>query len=246
MKKLVAYPVTVLYYIVFLLCLLLFHALQVIAFTFWGRKGQGAVADVLTLSLLRCLNLLGTRFTLINYQPLPTDRPILLVANHQSTYDIPPLHWYFRKNKPRYVSKMELQKGIPSISYNLRKGGSALIDRRNAVQALAAITEFAKNVAKDNACAVVFPEGTRSRDGRPRRFQRKGLRTLIKQLPNALIVPVSINNSWQLSKYNYFPIPLGTQVSLTVHPAIAIDALPVEELIDHLEATIHGGVVSPT
>ena len=246
MKKLVAYPLTVIYYIVFLLCLLLFHALQVVAYTFWGRKGQGRVANVLTLSLLRCLNLLGTRFSLINYQPLPTNRPILLIANHQSTYDIPPLHWFFRKNNPRYVSKIELRKGIPSISYNLRKGGSALINRGNTVQALDAITKFAKQVAQDNACAVVFPEGTRSRNGHPRRFQRKGLRTLIKYLPNALVVPVSINNSWQLSKYNYFPIPLGTRVSLTVHPSIPIDALPLEELIDHLEATIHGGIVSPT
>lgn len=246
MKKLVAYPLTVIYYIVFLLCLLLFHALQVIAYTLWGQKAQGRFANLLSLSIMRCLNLLGTRFRLINFQPLPTDRPILLVANHQSTYDIPPLHWFFRKNSPRYVSKIELQKGVPGISYNLRKGGSALIDRRNPEQALAAITKFAKQIVQDNACAVLFPEGTRSRNGHPRRFQRKGLRTLITHLPNALIVPVSINNSWQLSKYNYFPIPLGTQVNLTVHPTITIDALPTEELIDHLEATIHGGVISPT
>jgi 1-acyl-sn-glycerol-3-phosphate acyltransferase len=244
MKKIVAYPFTVIYYTAFLLCLWVFHVLQVIGFTLGGQKAQGKAANALTFFLLRCLNLLGTRITIYNKPKLPKNRPIILVSNHQSTYDIPPLHWYFRNHKPRFVSKIELQSGIPSISYNLRKGGSALIDRKNPEQALNAITEFAKNVAKDNACAILFPEGTRSKNGQPRRFQRKGLRTLIEHLPNALVVPVTINNSWKLSRYNYFPMPLGVHLTLTVHPPIAADALAVEELIDQLENTVHQAVIA--
>ena len=41
-----------------------------------------------------------------------------------------------RKWHPKFISKKELGKGIPSVSYNLKYGGSALIDRKDPKQAL--------------------------------------------------------------------------------------------------------------
>ena len=63
----------------------------------------------------------------------------MIVANHQSMNDIPPIIWYLRKHHPKFVSKMELGKGIPSVSYNLVHGGSVLIDRKNSKQAIGQI-----------------------------------------------------------------------------------------------------------
>ena len=60
--------------------------------------------------------------------------PVVFVANHQSLYDIPPFIWFMRSNHPKFISKIELAKGIPSVSYNLRHGGAALIDRKNPRQ----------------------------------------------------------------------------------------------------------------
>ena len=68
--------------------------------------------------------------------------PLIIVSNHQSMNDIPPIIWYMRKYHPKFVSKIELGKGIPSVSYNLRHGGSALIDRKDSKQALVAIARF--------------------------------------------------------------------------------------------------------
>ena len=66
--------------------------------------------------------------------------------------------------------------------------------------------------------------------------------TLFTEIPNAQILPVSIANSWQLSRYNYFPIPLGVKVKIQFHPLLEIHKANFDELIDTLEKTIHQGV----
>ena len=63
-------------------------------------------------------------------------QPYIIVCNHQSLYDIPPLIWYLRQIHPKFISKKELGRGIPSVSFNLRHGGSLLIDRAKAKDAL--------------------------------------------------------------------------------------------------------------
>jgi len=120
--------------------------------------------------LLRCINLVGntTNYT-CNYT-LPENKPLLVVANHQSMFDISMIVWYMRKISPHFISKIELGKGIPSISYNLRHGGSILIDRKNKRQSLPAIIGFGKRLQQNNETGVIFPEGTRSRDGKPKQF----------------------------------------------------------------------------
>jgi 1-acyl-sn-glycerol-3-phosphate acyltransferase len=76
------------------------------------------------------MKILGTKISFEITTALPEDRPLIFVANHQSTYDIPPLIWHLRKYHPKFISKIELGKGIPSVSFNLRHGGSILIDRK--------------------------------------------------------------------------------------------------------------------
>ena len=73
---------------------------------------------------------LGTRIVFNLKAELPVRRSIIFVVNHQSTYDIPPIIWHLRKFHPKFISKIELGKGIPSVSFNLRHGGSVLIDRK--------------------------------------------------------------------------------------------------------------------
>ena len=84
-----------------------------------------------------------------------------------------------RKFHPKFVSKKELGKGIPSISYNLNHGGSVLIDRNDPKQAISVIKELSQYIQKTNRSAVIFPEGTRSKTGRPREFAKSGLKILL-------------------------------------------------------------------
>src|SRR5690606_21081302 len=114
----------------------------------FGYKALKITVDWLQFFLMRCLDVLGTRFTFTNPYDIDTDQPLIIVANHQSMYDISPIMWYMRKHHPKFISKKELGKGIPSVSYNLRHGGSVLIDRKNARQALPAIMKFGEYIEK--------------------------------------------------------------------------------------------------
>jgi 1-acyl-sn-glycerol-3-phosphate acyltransferase len=148
-----------------------------------------------------------------------------------------------RKHHPKFVSKKELGKGIPSVSYNLRHGGSVLIDRKDGRQSLVEIAKLGKYIETLNRSAVIFPEGTRSKTGHPKKFQTTGLKMLMKQAPSALVVPVSINNSWKMLRYGKFPNGLGTRISFLVHKPMEI-AGDTDKLLAEVEEKITAGVNS--
>ena len=242
MLKLLAYPFSILYYCFFSSCLLLFHPIQVFCLRYISLNAQKKTIDILNFFLLRCLNLLGTRIVFKNVEKLPQKGTLIFVANHQSTYDIPPLIWYLRKYHPKFIAKKELGNGLPSISYHLRNGGNVLIDRKDLVASLDAIVKFALNVQQNNWSVVIFPEGTRTRNGQPKKFQRAGLRSLLTHIPAAVLVPISINNSWKLAQWKYFPMPIGVRLEVKVHKAILPRQMEMETALDLLENTVKEGV----
>ena len=240
MVKLLSYPISVIYYLCFFLTLVIFHPIQWVCFNWFGYSAHKKSVDFLQWSLMRCANILGTRFTFKKPYEIETGQPLIIVANHQSLHDIYPLTWFMRKHHPKFISKIELGKGIPSVSYNLRHGGAALIDRKNPRQSLPAIMKFGEYIESNKRAAVIFPEGTRSKDGRPKPFQTKGLEILFKKVPSALIVPISINNSWKMYKYGKFPMGLGNHITFTVHKPLKLStfALSQESLLNDIETTI--------
>lgn len=238
MKKLLSYPLSVIFYLFFFLTLLLFHPIQWLSLKLGGYEAHKKSVDVFNLFLMRCLNLLGTRFSFENPFKIPTDKPLIIVANHQGMYDIPPIIWCMRKHHPKFVSKKELGRGIPSISFNLRHGGSVLIDRKNPRESLMKMAKFAKYLNKTKRSGVIFPEGTRSRTGKPKKFATSGLQILFKQMPDALIVPITINNSWKLFKSGDFPMEPGVHVKLKVHEPIPANSDDHESLVAKVERTI--------
>jgi len=243
MRKLIAYPLTVLYYLCFGLTLVIFHPILWISNKVFGYNGLKKSVDIFQFFLLRCLNILGTRFTFTNPHSIAPDQPLIIVSNHQSMYDISPIIWYMRKHHPKFISKAELGKGIPSVSYNLRHGGSALIDRKDPRQAITAIKKFSMSVKNNHWAAVIFPEGTRSKDGVPKDFQKRGLLTLFKEIPEATVVPISINNSWKTVRYGKFPMGIGTHMIFTVHQPVKIATFTdTDFLLNQIETTIKNGV----
>jgi 1-acyl-sn-glycerol-3-phosphate acyltransferase len=241
MQKILAYPLSVLYLICFGLTLVVFHPIQWLANTIFGYPALKRVVSVLNLSLIRCSLIIGTRYRFNNPHTLPAGRPLIIVANHQSMLDIPPLIWWMRKYHPKFVSKIELGKGIPSVSYNLVHGGSVLIDRKDSKQALSQIMKLGKYIEEHKRSAVIFPEGTRSRTGQPKPFQTTGLKLLLKNAPSAVIVPISINNSWKTLRYGKFPNGLGSHITLDVHQPIE-NTGNLDELIAQIEKIVTAGV----
>ncbi len=238
MEKLLSYPISVVFYLSFGLCLAVFHPIQWLCFNFFGYQAHKKSVDYLNFFLVRCTNILGTTYTFKNKEAIPENVPIIFVANHQSLYDIVGIIWYLRKHHAKFVSKKELGKGIPSVSYNLRHGGSILIDRKDPKQAIPLIKGLSEYIEINNRSAVIFPEGTRSKDGNPKEFSHSGLKILCKYAPSAYVIPISINNSWKMVKFGIFPMGLGSKLEFIIHEPIAVKDNTFLEIMTKTEAII--------
>lgn len=238
MQKILAYPLSVIYYLLFGTTLVVFHVAQWVSFNLFGYNAHKRTVDVLCFFLVANTYALGTRYKINGLKKLPAETPLIIAANHQSLYDITTFGWYMRKVHPKFISKIELGKGIPSISYNLNHGGSVLIDRKNAKQSLAAVREMAEYIERYKRSTIIFPEGTRSKTGKPAPFAENGLKILCKYAPSALIVPVTINNSWKMTKWGSFPLGIGNKLEFIIHDPIPVKEMPFPELFKKTEQVI--------
>jgi 1-acyl-sn-glycerol-3-phosphate acyltransferase len=231
MKKFLGYflaPIVLLFY---LLTLCVFHPIQWVAYKLFGYSAHKKAVDVLNFCLTNCLLLSGNPVKFIDHQNLPVGRSIIFVANHQSLLDIPPLGWYLRAYHVKFISKIELTKGVPSVSFNLKHGGAANIDRNDQRQSITELLKLGTRMKENKWSAIIFPEGTRSKDGQVKTFRAAGIATILKKCPDALIVPVVIKNSWYIVKYGYYPLITFTPMSLEVLTPIEPGKTPVEEVV---------------
>jgi 1-acyl-sn-glycerol-3-phosphate acyltransferase len=136
-------------------------------------------------------------------------------------FDIALLGHLLFSNFPKFVSKRELARRIPSVAYNLRCGGNALIVRADGEHARAAIAALGRRVERNRVSAVIFPEGTRARTGELRPFRPGGSLALLAAAPATPVVPVTIENSWRLMRWNFLPIPFGVRVRVRLDAPIA-------------------------
>jgi len=238
MRKFLGYILSPFALAAFFLALIVFQPLQWIAYKFSGYSAHKKVVDVLNLVLFRTFNILGNRIVFINKQNLPMGRPMIFLANHQSLTDIPPLIYYLRKYHAKFISKVELTKNIPSISFNLKYGGGANIDRNDSRQSISEIVKLALRMKENKWSAVIFPEGTRSKHGEVKSFQVGGIATILKKCPDALLVPIAINNSWQMVRYGLFPLNTFIKMTWEVLEPIEPAGRPVEEVVKEAEDSI--------
>jgi 1-acyl-sn-glycerol-3-phosphate acyltransferase len=235
MKKILGYILSPIYLIVFGALLGIFHPIQVICWNVWGYPAQKRAAEIMCYLIVRSLIILGSRVKFKGFEKLPQNCPLIIVSNHQSQYDIPPIVWGFRKYYPKFISKIELGKGIPSISYNLRKGGSALIDRKKPSQSIKTIIKLGRQIEAKNYSACIFPEGTRSKDGKVRTFKVSGLGTLLKTSPSAAVIPFAVNGNYLLQR---FPMGVGEELTYSVLDPIERETHSAEEISEMCELAI--------
>ena len=83
-----------------------------------------------------------------------------------------------------------------------------------------------------------FPEGTRSRDGVMQPLKGAGILAILKELPQATIVPMTVDGSWQIERYRFLPVPVGIRLTLHVLPAFDAAAIPRQQLAEHIDRLI--------
>ncbi|MCK8492680.1 MULTISPECIES: lysophospholipid acyltransferase family protein [Spirosoma] len=250
MKKILDYLLSCVYLLFFGLTLCVFHVLQVVAFHGFGKPAHKKVVDWMNAFISYGWYLTGSSIRFEQPQNLPTDRPIIFVANHQSMFDISPIIWFLRRYTPIFVSKIELARGIPGVSYNLRKSGAALIDRKDPKQAIVEIARLGKHIQQTKHSAVIFPEGTRSSSGQMRPFVAGGLAMLLKRAPSALVVPIAVRGTGHFNPKGIFPLTSFSKMSWYVLPGIEPAGLTPDDIVRQAQEAIAqelgvaGGVVS--
>jgi 1-acyl-sn-glycerol-3-phosphate acyltransferase len=185
----------------------------------------------------------GVRVHARGLERLDPKRSYVLASNHQSIYDIPVL-FDTLPLQLRIVAKASLGH-VPFLGWHLRRTGHLLVQRDNPG---AGVLERMARLIGDEVSLVVFPEGTRSRDGRLGRF--KGGPFLIAIDAGLPVVPVSVSGTrhvmlkgrlmtcpGEVDLVVHDPIPtsgltrddaraLGERVKALVETAVAVDPGP--------------------
>ena len=159
-----------------------------IASSLFERSGHFAHWCARTWSRL-ILVTTGVRVEVSGLNRLTPDCTYVFVANHQSIYDIPILFWSL-PYQLRIIAKESLG-NVPFLGWHLRRTGHMLVDRRHPDRSR--IFGWASRLTSNGLSLIVFPEGTRSRDGRVARF--KGGSFLLALQAGLPVVPLSIVGS---------------------------------------------------
>jgi len=135
----------------------------------------------------------GVRIHVESQAPLDPKVPYVFLANHASSLDI----WAVFVAVPRrirLVAKKQLSR-IPLFGWVMWAGRFIFIDRQNAHAARRSIEEAGKRIHGGDS-VLLFPEGTRTRDGSLGDFKKGGFHLAIKA--GVPIVPVAIRGSRRL------------------------------------------------
>lgn len=212
-------------------------------FRLFGERSIEVAAGVMQRVLMWAFLPSGVRIKIERDEGVEPGQAYILVCNHQSFFDVPIIGGVLFSNFPKYIAKKELAKGIPFVSYNIRRGGNAAIDRKSGRDAVRVIRDFGKRCQDRGVSAVIFPEGSRSRDGNLKEFKPVGLSQLMKAAPELPIVVTSIDGSWKLLRNRMFPIPFGTKVR--IHFSNPIERTPDQlglDLVPQIKAEIAGNL----
>lgn len=188
---------------------------------FWSRFG---------------LALNNTPVELRGVEHLP-DGPFILMSNHQSNFDILALI----STIPRriyWIAKKELF-DIPVFGSSMRRGGYIPLDRSDGRKALKSM-ENAAAIIRQGSSVVMFPEGTRSRDGRLLPFKRGGFMLAVRA--GVPVIPVTINGSGKVNPGGVIKLHSGS-ITLTLHPAVAIpEGMKKSEAEEWLMEAVHSAI----
>jgi len=135
------------------------------------------------------MNIIGIDLEVKGIENIP-DETCVFIGNHSSILDIPILLYVTQRNLG-FIAKKEMLK-TPIIGYWLRNSKCVPIDRENTRTAMASINEAIKNIQEGNSM-VIFPEGTRNKEGKVGEFKRGSLKLATKS--KAPIIPVSIDRA---------------------------------------------------
>lgn len=177
------------------------------------------------------LALVGVRVKVEGLERTDPNRTYIFTPNHQSFIEVPLLVTFLKRNLA-YLAKKELFK-YPIWSHGIRLMGVVPVDRSNTLSAVESARRATENL-RHGKSYVIYPEGTRSRDGRLLPLKKGAFMMAIDA--GVPIVPVSISGSTKIMPKGEFKIFPST-VYITVHEPIDTAAYSKENISELLNIT---------
>lgn len=237
MRKILYSIALIPFWLNFLLIMILFHPVLWIASKINTRILDSTIRLLNYIHIANLFITTGSRCKKVIIQQPEQKKPIIIVSNHQNMYDVALLITAFSKTTPHFIAKKQLSKWIPSASLILRTRNGILIDRNAGRDAVQIISEIASKMGDEKLCVVIFPEGTRAKDGVLKPFKQSGLKALLSGNPLADVIPVSFSQNWKFGNPKALPSPFGVISTMTIHPAINRDSSVIEQ-VQFIEKTI--------
>jgi 1-acyl-sn-glycerol-3-phosphate acyltransferase len=174
--------------------------------------------------------LLGVRVEIRGRENIISGRAAVYMGNHVSILD-GPLVVAFLPGRVRVIIKKEAFR-LPVVGMGMRFVGFIPVDRSGSEAGRAAIEKAAAAIRTTGDPFVIFPEGTRSRDGRLQRFRKGGFYLAAES--GAPIVPVVVEGTRDLMPRGAWFIRPGL-VRITFLPAVATEGVTPETLAGLIE-----------
>ncbi len=163
------------------------------------------------------------------------NRPQVLMANHQSYYDVLALLGYI-PSRFTWIAKKELFR-IPIFGFVMKRAKYIEVDRKNHARAIAGM-ELASQQIREGTSVMIFPEGTRSSDGNLLSFKKGGIMLALKA--GVPIIPIGISGSREILPRDSLRLTPGT-IRLVIGPPINPCNYTVgrrDELLEHVRNAI--------
>ena len=169
----------------------------------------------------------GIKITVKGLENIDLNKPYIFVSNHASMADIPTV-MVALNGKVNIVFKKELT-WVPIWGWALRFGPFIMIDRSNPRDALASI-ERAMQTIRSGQSVILFPEGTRTNDGKLKPFKRGAFSLAAKS--GVPVVPMTINNTYGIMPKGTFSVKKADISVILEKPILTVG---LESKTDELE-----------
>ncbi len=161
-------------------------------------------------------------------------RPMVLICNHLSNLD-GPLLYSVLTCQPRALIKSETRR-IPLIGLALKLADFVFVDRKNPPRRHEALNEAVEKIKKKHYSFLVFPEGTRSKDGLGQNFKKGGFKMALQA--GVPVLPIKISGSHQLLPPGRILIKPGT-VDIELFSPLSMTGLQESELKEWIQNLQH-------
>lgn len=173
-------------------------------------KKEQIYSSISRIAARTTVDLLGIRIELDGVENVPTNEPVVFVSNHQSLFDIP-LAFAFVPNNFSFISKESVFR-VPLVGPFMKASGHIGLERTSGKKAYETMVATI-NKLETGKSLVVFPEGTRSVDGKLGSFKR-GISLIISQ-SGKKVVPMAIVGSGKfLPKDTFLSDPQNRDIKI--------------------------------